>query len=111
MNNKKFLKLGQNGKMQEEFKVPLAPHFSTSGSWLQEMPYPCYKRDEFLSTTGDTLPIMLTMAWIYTVAMLVKDIVQEKESRLKEVMRMMGMSDIIHWFGWFVVSFSTGWFY
>ena len=53
------------------------------------------KNDNFLSTTGDTLPLLLTIAWIYSVSMLVKDIVQEKEARLKEVMRMMGMIRII----------------
>ncbi|CAF2158124.1 unnamed protein product [Rotaria magnacalcarata] len=33
----------------------------------------------------------------------VKDIVYEKERRLKEIMRIMGLNDSVHWFTWFVL--------
>ena len=98
---------GTNGPTSEASDERLYGPDINAGSWVQMHPYPCYKNDNFLSTTGDTLPLLLTIAWIYSVAMLVKDIVQEKESRLKEVMRMMGMENFTHWLGWFILSIST----
>ena len=38
------------------------------------------------------MPMFMTLAWIYTVSMVVKGIVYEKEQRLKEVMKVMGLS-------------------
>ena len=49
----------------------------------QMMPYPCYIDDIFLTAIGNMLPLIMVIAWIYTVSMLVKDIVYEKEKRLK----------------------------
>jgi hypothetical protein len=49
----------------------------------------------------------MVLAWIYTVSMIVKDIVYEKEKRLKEFMRVMGLSNATHWLAWFVTSFVS----
>ena len=50
------------------------------------------------------MPMFMTLAWIYTVSMVVKGIVYEKEQRLKEVMKVMGLSNGIHWLAWFITS-------
>ena len=50
------------------------------------------------------MPMFMTLAWIYTVSMVVKGIVYEKEQRLKEVMKVMGLSNGIHWVAWFITS-------
>ena len=42
----------------------------------------------------------MTLAWIFSVALIVKGIVQEKEARLKETMRIMGLRTSIHWLTW-----------
>jgi hypothetical protein len=47
----------------------------------------------------------MVLAWIYTVAMTVKSIVIEKEERLKEVMKVMGLSNGVHWLAWFITCF------
>ena len=39
-----------------------------------------------------------------------KDIVYEKEKRLKEFMRVMGLSNGIHWLAWFITAFVTMFF-
>lgn len=39
--------------------------------------------------------------------MIVKSIVLEKERRLKEVMKVMGLSNSLIWIGWFVDNFSV----
>jgi len=38
------------------------------------------------------MPILLSLSWVFTVAITVKNIVWEKESRQKELMKMMGLS-------------------
>ena len=52
------------------------------------------------------MPLCLTISWVYTVAMLVQNVVYEKEQRLKEVMRMMGLSNSVHWLAWFLTTFT-----
>jgi len=51
------------------------------------------------------MPLFMTLAWIFTAAMIVKDIVYEKERRLKEVMKVMGLGNTVHWVSWFITSF------
>jgi ATP-binding cassette, subfamily A (ABC1), member 1 len=47
----------------------------------------------------------MVISWIYTAAMIVKGIVHEKEQRLKEMMKIMGLGNGIHWLAWFINSF------
>ena len=47
----------------------------------------------------------MVIAWLYSVSMINKDIVYEKEMRLKEVMRIMGLSNAVHWTAWFISAF------
>ena len=51
------------------------------------------------------MPLFMTLSWIFTAAMIVKDIVYEKERRLKEVMKVMGLGNTVHWVSWFITSF------
>ena len=46
--------------------------------------YSCFS---FVRFIGGTMPLVKTLAWIFTVAMIVKSVVHEKERRLKEVMK------------------------
>ncbi|XP_059891813.1 phospholipid-transporting ATPase ABCA1 [Gadus macrocephalus] len=70
------------------------------GVYAQQMPYPCYVNDGFLRSLASSLPLLMTLAWIFSVALIVKGIVQEKEARLKETMRIMGLRTSIHWLTW-----------
>lgn len=72
--------------------------------YLHEMPYPCYVRDNFMFIIEHMMPLCMTVSWIYTVALAVQAIVYEKEQRLKEVMKMMGLSNAVHWVAWFITS-------
>lgn len=51
-----------------------------------------------------SMPLFMTLAWIYSVAVIIKGIVYEKEARLKETMRIMGLDNGILWFSWFISS-------
>ncbi|XP_039678841.1 phospholipid-transporting ATPase ABCA1-like [Perca fluviatilis] len=74
------------------------------GVFVQQMPYPCYVNDSFLQSLASSLPLFMTLAWIYSVAMIVKGIVAEKEARLKETVRIMGLRSSIYWLSWAVSS-------
>ncbi|KAM4708457.1 phospholipid-transporting ATPase ABCA1 [Discoglossus pictus] len=75
-----------------------------TGVYVQQMPYPCYVDDIFLRVMSRSLPLFMTLAWIYSVAVIIKGIVYEKEARLKETMRIMGLDNGILWLSWFISS-------
>jgi len=58
----------------------------------------------FMFIIEHMMPLCMTVSWIYTVALAVQAIVYEKEQRLKEVMKMMGLSNAVHWVAWFITS-------
>ncbi|XP_028258937.1 ATP-binding cassette sub-family A member 1 [Parambassis ranga] len=76
----------------------------TTGIYIQQMPYPCYVDDVFLRVLNRSLPLFMTLSWIYSVAMIIKGVVYEKEARLKETMRIMGLGTGTLWFSWFISS-------
>ncbi|XP_051957162.1 phospholipid-transporting ATPase ABCA1 [Xyrauchen texanus] len=75
------------------------------GIYLQQMPYPCFVDDVFIRVLNRSLPLFMTLAWIYSVAMIIKGVVFEKEARLKETMRIMGLSSVMLWLSWFISSY------
>lgn len=52
------------------------------------------------------LVLFVILSWMLPCAMLVKSIVSEKEERLKEMMRIMGLNDAIHWIAWGIQSLA-----
>ena len=79
---------------------------SLPGITLQQMPYPCYIEDRFIIAIARTFPLFMTLAWVYSASMIIKSIVYEKEQRLKETMRVMGLGNTVHWVSWFIDSFA-----
>ncbi|XP_055783098.1 phospholipid-transporting ATPase ABCA1-like [Salvelinus fontinalis] len=75
-----------------------------TGVYIQQMPYPCYVDDIFLRVMSRSMPLFMTLAWMYSVAIIIKSVVYEKEARLKETMRIMGLNNGILWFSWFISS-------
>ncbi|XP_055359678.1 retinal-specific phospholipid-transporting ATPase ABCA4-like isoform X2 [Betta splendens] len=75
------------------------------GLYLQQMPYPCYVDDLFMITLNRCFPMFMVLAWIYSVSMTVKSIVLEKELRLKETLKAMGVGSGVMWYTWFIDSF------
>jgi ABC-type multidrug transport system fused ATPase/permease subunit len=85
-------------------EVLAGKNITSPGVYIQEMPYPCYKKDRFVLSIQLMLPVITTVAWLFTVAMTVRGVVREKELRLKEVMKMMGLGRLVHWLAWFITS-------
>ncbi|XP_058257271.1 phospholipid-transporting ATPase ABCA1 isoform X2 [Hemibagrus wyckioides] len=77
----------------------------TTGIYVQQMPYPCFVDDVFLRVLNRSLPLFMTLAWIYSVAMIIKGVVYEKEARLKETMKIMGLGSGTLWLSWFISSY------
>uniref|UniRef100_A0A8D3CL79 P-type phospholipid transporter n=1 Tax=Scophthalmus maximus TaxID=52904 RepID=A0A8D3CL79_SCOMX len=75
------------------------------GVYVQQMPYPCYVDDLFMITLNRCFPMFMVLAWIYSVSMTVKSIVLEKELRLKETLKAMGVGSGAIWCTWFIDSF------
>ena len=64
------------------------------------MPYIPYKESEFLLVAGELSPLVLVLAYLYSVSQLVKRIVEEKELRIREGMMIMGLHKSIFYFSW-----------
>uniref|UniRef100_A0A1I8FY41 ABC transporter domain-containing protein n=1 Tax=Macrostomum lignano TaxID=282301 RepID=A0A1I8FY41_9PLAT len=75
-------------------------------TYMSMLPTACFIDDKFISAMGSFLPMLMTVSWIYNVSLLVNAIVYEKETRLKEMMKIMGLSDGVHWISWFITSLA-----
>uniref|UniRef100_A0A674CCR5 ATP binding cassette subfamily A member 12 n=1 Tax=Salmo trutta TaxID=8032 RepID=A0A674CCR5_SALTR len=71
---------------------------------LQAFPYPCFFKDEYLNSIAFAFPLVLMIAWVLFIANFVKKLVHERELRLHEYMKMMGVNPISHFFAWFIES-------
>ncbi|XP_042876783.1 phospholipid-transporting ATPase ABCA3-like isoform X3 [Penaeus japonicus] len=72
---------------------------------MQRMPYPKYIDDKYLVALQSWLPFVLLISYIYPAINIVKSVVYEKEKKLKESMKMMGLQNWLHWMAWFIKSF------
>lgn len=77
-------------------------NIDTIATQLQPMPYPCYSSDSLLHSISYSFPIILMIAWVLHIASFVKKQVEEKELRLHEYMKMMGVSSVSHFCAWFL---------
>lgn len=71
---------------------------------MQAFPYPCYYKDEYLNSIAFAFPMALMISWVLFIAHFVKKLVHERELRLHEYMKMMGVNPISHFFAWLIES-------
>ncbi|CAO2642152.1 Phospholipid-transporting ATPase ABCA3 [Lemmus lemmus] len=71
----------------------------------KRFPFPPYISDPFLIAIQYQLPLLLMLSFTYTSLSIIRAVVQEKEKKLKEYMRMMGLSSWLHWSAWFLMFF------
>lgn len=72
---------------------------------MQRFPFPPYIDDLFLSVLQTQLPFIVMLSLIFIALNIPKEVVQEKEHKLKEAMKMMGMNNWLHWVAWFTKYF------
>ena len=69
---------------------------------LQPLPTETSIYDPFQNGLAVLLPLFILMAYIPPVYNMTFRIVREKETRAKETMRIMGMTDLPYWMSWFI---------
>ncbi|XP_068154368.1 LOW QUALITY PROTEIN: phospholipid-transporting ATPase ABCA3 [Drosophila tropicalis] len=72
---------------------------------MQRYPYPEYIYDPLLEGLASIMSLIILLSFIYPCTYITKYITSEKEKQLKEVMKIMGLSNWLHWTAWFVKSF------
>ncbi|XP_078394771.1 ATP-binding cassette sub-family A member 13-like [Cetorhinus maximus] len=72
---------------------------------VQAMPFPCHINDQFLNNIGFFFPLLMMLAWLISVASMVRKLVFEKQLRLEEYTKMLGVKPIVHFLVWFLDNF------
>ncbi|KRZ07939.1 Retinal-specific ATP-binding cassette transporter, partial [Trichinella zimbabwensis] len=75
------------------------------GIFAQQFPSNCHRIDTFIKAIERSMPMFMTLSWMFSVALILKNIVHEKQFRLKEFMKIMGLYNSAHWLAWFMQSF------
>ncbi|XP_071943840.1 phospholipid-transporting ATPase ABCA3-like [Antedon mediterranea] len=69
---------------------------------LQRYPYQTYFQDDFVIFIQTNMPDLIMISLVFVALNIAKNVAYEKEKRLKESMKMMGLSNWVHWLAWFV---------
>lgn len=70
---------------------------------LKEFPYPPYKLDSSITKLFlEFLPLITLFSFIFLCPAVLKRVVEEKHSGIKELMKMVGMKSWMLWLGWFI---------
>ncbi|XP_002135015.3 ATP-binding cassette sub-family A member 3 [Drosophila pseudoobscura] len=72
---------------------------------LQRFPYRSYIHDPLLSGLQQLLSFIILLSFIYPCSFVAKQVTNEKELQLKDIMKLMGVHNWIHWLAWFVKSY------
>ncbi|XP_040297886.1 ATP-binding cassette sub-family A member 3 [Bufo bufo] len=73
--------------------------------FVQRFPFPPYVNDLFILAIQNQLPLLLMFSLTYTSLSIVRALVLEKERKLKEYMRVMGLKSWLHSTAWFIHFF------
>lgn len=69
---------------------------------LKQFPYPAYLSDNFIVAIQNGFPLVLVLAYLYTAVTITRELVREKELRIREAMKLMGLSNWVLWLTWFI---------
>lgn len=72
---------------------------------LQRFAFPPYNDDKFVAIISAFLPFIFIISFVFTVILTAKAIVYEKETGLKEAMKLMGMKSWVYWLSWYLKTF------
>ncbi|XP_031329080.1 ATP-binding cassette sub-family A member 3-like isoform X1 [Photinus pyralis] len=73
---------------------------------MQEFPYPPYKNDKGLSEIFQSfLPAVTVFSFVFLCPSVLKRVIEEKSTGIKELMKMMGLKSWMLWLGWFLHAF------
>jgi ATP-binding cassette subfamily A (ABC1) protein 3 len=69
---------------------------------IRELPYPHHLEDSFPVWNSIIFSLMITLSFVYSVGTFIQELVLEKESRVKETMKIMGLQNWVLWTTWFL---------
>jgi ATP-binding cassette subfamily A (ABC1) protein 3 len=75
-----------------------------SSLWSMPMPTAAYSQNPFFLQIGFLLGLSIVMAFLYPTSRLIKSIVEEKETRMKETLCILGLKGWAHWLSWFITA-------
>ncbi|KAL3317331.1 Retinal-specific ATP-binding cassette transporter [Cichlidogyrus casuarinus] len=106
--------------LQEQVERYLLKYMFNGSSWgagyplhdqfgvkIQMMPMPCYVSDTMINSLSTQIPAIMLISWIGTVLSAIGTIIYEKEHRLKEFMKIIGVTNGLQWLAWFIRFFSV----
>jgi hypothetical protein len=70
-------------------------------------PTPEYEANAFFTSVGFLLGLALTLASLYPMSRLTKSVVEEKEIKMREIMKIMGLYDWANQLSWFIIAFMV----
>nr|XP_017018280.1 phospholipid-transporting ATPase ABCA1-like [Drosophila kikkawai] len=72
---------------------------------LQVFPYRAHTTDDLMKTLREILPLIIVLAFMYPCSVVTRHVATEKELQLKEIMKMIGVENWLHWIAWFVKNY------
>lgn len=72
---------------------------------IAPFPTAAYDQNPFYLQVGFLLGLAMVMSTLYPMSRLTKSIVEEKELKLREIMKIMGLRDWVHQLSWFISAF------
>jgi ABC-2 family transporter protein len=70
--------------------------------WSMPMPTARYTQNEFFLHVGEFLGTALVLGFLFPVSLLIKSLVEEKESRMRETLYILGIQPWAHWTSWLI---------
>jgi ABC-2 family transporter protein len=75
-----------------------------SSIFSMPMPTAAYSQNPFYLAVGSLLGLTIVMAYLYPTSRLVKTVVEEKETRMRETLFILGLRGWAHWLSWFLTA-------
>jgi hypothetical protein len=72
---------------------------------LKSYPFPAHKDDNYIFIISGFFPLIVVLSFLYTSMSITRALVNEKETRMREAMRMMGLPSWVNWLAWFIKDF------
>ncbi|XP_072043597.1 phospholipid-transporting ATPase ABCA3-like [Amphiura filiformis] len=69
---------------------------------MRRYPYPPYNDDLMIVVIQTQFPFLVLVSLVFTALNITRSVVHEKERKLKESMKMMGLNNWLHWVAWFL---------
>lgn len=74
---------------------------------VKGFPYPAYSTNLGSTFAAVFFGLVFVFTFVITVVVIVKGITEEKELRIREGMKIMGLSDLAYWSSWFATSYAS----